>query len=133
MTIAQSSRHVVFFTDKNNSPYSISNPSAYLSTASINRRSFQNIPVTTQDLPVNPNYVSSVASTGATILNRSKWFNSVTVEVTSASMLNAILALPFVSGSSNVGRYSETGTPSRKLEVVKTSEIPASRYNQRTS
>lgn len=133
LATAQSSRHVVFFTDKNNSPYSISNPSGFLSAASINRRAFQNIPVTTQDLPVNPNYVSTVASTGATILNRSKWFNSVTVEVTSTSILNAILALPFVSGSANVGRYSETATPNRKLDVDRTALIPASRFSQRTS
>ncbi|MFN5224657.1 MAG: hypothetical protein ACK5DJ_10770, partial [Bacteroidota bacterium] len=59
MSVGQSSRHVVFFTDKNNSPFSVSNPSAFLSQASINRRINQNITTTTQDLPVNPSYISA--------------------------------------------------------------------------
>jgi len=115
---AQSSRHVIFLSDKNNSPYSIGNPAAFLSPAAISRRNNQNISITTQDLPVNPSYIASIANTGATILNRSKWFNSVTVEVSSPSMLSAIQALPFVIGSTSVGRSSSTPeTPSRKMEV----------------
>lgn len=115
---AQSSRHVIFLSDKNNSPYSISNPTAFLSPAAISRRNNQNISITAQDLPVNPSYIASIANTGATILNRSKWFNSVTVEVSSPSMLSAIQALPFVIGSTSVGRSSSTPeTPSRKMEV----------------
>lgn len=132
-TFGQTSRHVVFFTDKNNSPYSVSNPSAFLSQASITRRANQNITVTTQDLPVNPSYITSVASTGATILNRSKWFNSVTVEVASPSMLSTILALPFVSGSANVGRYSSNGIPSRKMEVEPASKKIESQVSKRTT
>jgi len=133
LTNGQSSRHVVFFTDKNNSPFSVSNPSAFLSQASITRRINQNITVTTQDLPVNPSYISSLASTGATILNKSKWFNSVTVEISSPSILSSILSLPFVSGSANVGRYSSSGEPSRKMEVVPSSNKFESQTSKRTT
>ncbi|MFM7176276.1 MAG: S8/S53 family peptidase [Bacteroidota bacterium] len=133
MSVGQSSRHVVFLTDKNNSPYSVSNPSAFLSQASINRRINQNITITTQDLPVNPSYISAVSSTGATILNRSKWFNSVTVEVSSPSMLSTILALPFVSGSANVGRYSYSGVPSRKMVVEPATQKIESQTPNRTT
>jgi serine protease AprX len=116
--VSQASRHVIFFTDKNNSPYSISNPQAYLSAASLTRRSVQNIPVTIQDLPVNPSYITAVTQTGAILLNRSKWFNSVTVEITTPSTLSAILSLPFVSGSTAVGRLSGPETlASRKMDV----------------
>lgn len=115
---AQSSRHVVFLSDKSNSPYSVGNPSAFLSPAAISRRNIQNIPITTQDLPVNPSYVSAIANTGATILNRSKWFNSVTVEVNDPTVLSTIQALPFVVGSTAVGRSSLTdGIPSKKMDV----------------
>ena len=121
-SFAQNSRHVIFFTDKNNSPYSISNPLAFLSQRSIDRRNNQGILVTNQDLPVNPAYVSGVAATGATILTRSKWWNSVTVEVTGPSMLNAILALPYVANETNVGRHSVSSHPlSEKLHVEKIS------------
>ena len=133
LTSGQSSRHVVFFTDKNNSPFSATNPSAFLSQASITRRINQNITVTTQDLPVNPSYISSVASTGATILNKSKWFNSVTVEISSPSILSSILSLPFVSGSANVGRYSSSGEPSRKMEVVPSSNKFEPQTSKRTT
>ena len=70
-------KYFVRFTDKNNSPYSIDNPSEFLSQRAIDRRSNQGIPVDMTDLPVNPSYLQGVAGTGATILNPSKWLNGV--------------------------------------------------------
>mgnify|MGYP006337151371 FL=1 len=66
---AQSDKYVVYFTDKNGSPYSISNPSAYLSPRAIQRRAMQNIPIQTDDLPVNQTYINQVSALGATVLN----------------------------------------------------------------
>ncbi len=106
-------RYVIFLTDKNNSPYSVSNPSAFLSQRAIARRTAQNISVTTQDLPVNPNYISGIAATGAQVLNTSKWFNTVTVEVPNNSVLNAIMNLPYVAQNTNVGRIAATSVPSK--------------------
>lgn len=105
-------RYVVKFTDKIGTPYSISNPSAFLSPRAINRRLNHGIAITTSDLPVNPSYISGVQATGATILNKSKWLNSVTVDITNPSQLTAINALPYVSVSENVGRISnQTANP----------------------
>ncbi len=106
-------RYVIFLTDKNNSPYSVSNPSAFLSQRAIARRTAQNISITAQDFPVNPNYISGIATTGAQVLNTSKWFNTVTVEVPNNSVLNNIMALPYVSQSTNVGRLAATSLPSK--------------------
>src|SRR6187549_1157574 len=78
--IAQN-RYVVLLADKNGSPYSIGNPSAFLSQRAITRRTIQNIAVTTQDFPVNASYIAGIQATGAQVLNTSRWFNSVTVEV----------------------------------------------------
>ena len=50
------------------------------------------------DIPVNPSYVEGVAATGATILNKTKWLNGVTIYTADSSVLNAIEALPYVSG-----------------------------------
>ena len=50
----------VYLSDKNNSPYSINNPSAYLSQRAIDKRTRFNIPVTEQDLPVNPQYKQQI-------------------------------------------------------------------------
>ena len=86
----------VNFTDKNNSPYSIGSPSAYLSPKAIARRSAQGIPIVQNDIPVNSWYVDSVRNTGVTILNVSKWFNSVTILTIDTSKIAQILAFPFV-------------------------------------
>ena len=89
-------KYWVQFTDKNNTPYSINKPEEYLSARAIQRRQDYGIAIDQYDIPVNPSYIQAVAQTGATILNPSKWLNGVTVEVTSASVLQAIETLPFV-------------------------------------
>jgi subtilisin family serine protease len=86
----------VNFTDKANSPYSISNPSAFLSPKAIARRTAQGIPIVQNDLPVNPWYIDSVRNTGVTILNPSKWFNCVTIMTTDSSKIAHIQTFNFV-------------------------------------
>ena len=95
---AQVNQYIVFFKDKTGTPYSISAPSQFLSERSIARRQKQNIPVTEEDLPVNPAYVSQVTSSGATVFFTSRWWNGVLAEIP-ASVLNDINSLPFVSHS----------------------------------
>lgn len=92
---AQADRHVVYFKDKNNSPYSVQQPEAFLSERSIKRRAHSGIAVVTEDLPVNPNYVSQVHATGAKTYFTSRWMNAVLVEAT-AAQITSIAALPFV-------------------------------------
>ncbi len=90
------SRYIVKFTDKNASPFSISAPEQFLSQRALQRRINQNVSITENDIPVNQTYVDAVAATGAQVLNRSKWFNSVTVLATDSAQIDAINALPFV-------------------------------------
>lgn len=94
---SQSGKYWIQFTNKNNSPYSVANPSAFLSPRSIERRASQGIPIVIQDLPVNPAYIQAVSNTGATILNPSKWLNGVTAVISSSAILAQINALSFVS------------------------------------
>jgi serine protease AprX len=89
-------KYFIRFTDKNNSPYSIDNPSAYLAQRAIERRINQDIAIDESDLPVNPAYLAGVAGTGATILNPSKWLNGVSIYTTDPSVLDAINELPYV-------------------------------------
>nr|NQU89848.1 S8 family serine peptidase [Bacteroidota bacterium] len=90
-------KYWVRFTDKNNSPFSVDNPGEFLTQQAINRRTAQGISVVENDLPVNAPYIAAVVNTGATLLNVSKWFNSVTVFTDSPDVIVAINALPFVS------------------------------------
>lgn len=103
------SKYIVYFTDKNNSPYSISSPSAYLSQRAIERRTRQSIAVNITDLPVNPFYVSDVAATGVTIEYTLKWLNAVVISTTDSTKLNAINSLGFVASSKKVKRLHGPG------------------------
>ena len=105
-------KYWVKFTDKNNSPYSIDDPSEYLSQRAIDRRIQFGINIEENDLPVNPQYIEAVANTGVTILTVSKWFNSVSIYTTDPNALNLINQLSFVesivkgnSGKQNYKRF----------------------------
>lgn len=86
----------VQFTDKDNSPYSIDNPEAYLSPRALQRRANLGIAIDEYDIPVNPQYLQAVADCGAELLNPSKWLNGVSVHVTDPAVIDAINALGFV-------------------------------------
>lgn len=88
-------RYMVFFTDKNNSTFTISNPSQFLSQKSINRRSRLAIAIADEDLPVNANYIQQVKATGAKMFHKTKWLNGVLIEANSATV-DMITNLPFV-------------------------------------
>lgn len=99
-------RHWVAFRDKNNSPYSINNPSVYLSQRAIQRRANQGIALDSTDLPVNPHYLDSIIARGATIRHTSRWLNGATIEVPNAQVLADIQSLPFVRFIRKNGRIS---------------------------
>lgn len=89
-------RYLVFFTDKANTPFSISNPSAYLSQRALDRRNAQDIPIDARDLPVDPAYVEAVQNLGdVQILYRLKWSNAILIETTDPDVLQN---LPGISG-----------------------------------
>ena len=100
---AQTTKCFIQFTDKNNNPFSISNPSAFLSQRALDRRNLKHVPIEENDLPVNPDYIDSVISKGAILFTKSKWFNGITVQADSATRV-AIATLPFVQHVRSVNR-----------------------------
>lgn len=106
----QFSKYVVQFTDKATTPFSINNPSAFLSAKAIERRNKQNISIDETDLPVSPGYVDSVRLAGnVIILNQSKWLNQVCIETQDSSALSKIRRFSFVKNSNPVKRVSKPG------------------------
>ena len=97
-------QHWIQFTDKDNTPFDVSEPLEFLSQRALDRRVRQNIPILDNDLPVDPAYIQAVLDAGAVYLTHSKWFNSVTVIVPNQSTLSAIQNLPFVHNSEPVGK-----------------------------
>lgn len=89
-------KHVVFLKNKDNNPYSLSNPGEFLSQRSLDRRARYGIAVDAKDLPVTPSYISQIAATGASVIYPLKWFNAVVIMTANPSVLVAISALPFV-------------------------------------
>lgn len=104
LTCISQDRYVIFFTDKNNSPYSLANPLQFLSQRAIDRRIQQGIAIDQSDLPVNPQYVQAMVNAGATILNTTRWFNAAIVDIPSSAVLTAIAQLPFVQSTFDVGK-----------------------------
>jgi len=100
-------KYWIKFKDKNNSPYSISIPAAFLSSKSIERRIKQGITIQENDLPVNSWYIDSVQNTGAKVLTKSKWFNAVTISTTDTSVINKIMKFPFVVNVEKVTKYKK--------------------------
>jgi serine protease AprX len=87
----------VQFTDKDNTPYTLDQPEAFLSPRAIQRRQVQGIAMDELDLPVDPAYINAVLALGQVqLVNRSRWFNAITIRTDDAAVLDAIQQLPFV-------------------------------------
>ena len=103
----------VYLSDKNNSPYSISNPSTYLSQRAIDKRTRFNIPITEQDLPINPQYKQQILALHPQMqpLAVSKWMNTFTVYCPDSTIVPQIENLPFVDSILAVAAYQLHETP----------------------
>lgn len=112
-------RFFVSFSDKSNSPYSISEPEAYLSQKAIDRRSKQDLLITEQDLPVNPQYVDGLKTTGADVYYTSRWLNGAIIQVDS-SLLDPISQIEYVSSITYIAKNSKL------TRVRSTYQIPSS-------
>jgi len=94
---AQEYKYLIHFSDKNNNGFSLSDPQAFLSIKSIERRTKQNIKIDSTDLPVTSSYIDSLSKLSAIrILNRSKWFNQVLISLTDTTQLQQVGQLSFV-------------------------------------
>lgn len=116
---AQTTRYIVKFKDKGSNPYSLNNPSAYLSQRAIDRRNHYSIAIDSTDLPVTPRYVDSVLSSGSvTVLNKSKWLNSVSIKTSDAAALAKISNFPFVQSVTGIApRIAGALSPNHKFET----------------
>jgi len=93
---AQQPKHVVFLKNKDNNPYSLDNPLAFLTQRALDRRSKAGIPLDLKDLPVTPSYISQIASAGAAVVYPLKWFNAVVISTGNPQVLATIQSFPFV-------------------------------------
>lgn len=134
-TQAQFTRYVIKLKDKNGSPYSISDPTAYLSQRAIDRRSRYGIAIDSTDLPVNTSYITQIKNVpGVTVLNISRWLNAVTIQTSDANALTTINGFSFVRSTSGIAARRGRSNPVDWEDSKIDDEIsPADNYNHRTS
>lgn len=105
---AQFTKYVVKFKDKNGTPFSVNNPSQFLSAKAIARRAKQHIAVDQSDLPVVPRYIDSVRLAGnVLVLDQSKWLNQICIETTDPAALQKINTFSFVLKTQPVKRIAK--------------------------
>jgi serine protease AprX len=115
----------ITFTDKNNTPYSLSSPLAYLSARSVARRAAQGIAIDSTDLPVNATYIDSVLTlaAGSVFHGSSKWLNMCIILVSDSAQILNISSKPYISNIKLVGYY---GTDlHHKSSIVTSAPVPA--------
>lgn len=93
--LAQQQEYILYFTDKNHSPYTTAAPENFLSAKSIERRVRQHIPVTEEDIPVSNLYLDSLRLEGIEVLYTSRWLNACLI-LASSEQHSRISASSFV-------------------------------------
>jgi len=116
---AQENRYMVFFTDKDNSSYSINNPETFLSDKAITRRTKHNILVDETDLPINENYVLALKNLGVATYHQTKWLNGILVEML-PGLVDDVELLPFVNEVELVAE----GTQLLDTELIRVPPLP---------
>jgi serine protease AprX len=123
----------VQFTDKNNTPYSLSRPTDFLSERAITRRTAFGLTCDSTDLPVNPTYLQQIKNLGIPVHNMSKWMNGATVLLTDSSIMNQVRILPFVKFVEYTGKLIGPVLAPKKQYSVKSGfnyGIAAGQINQ---
>ena len=116
---AQFTRYIVRFSDKSGTPYSISNPGAFLTQRAIDRRNRYQIPIDSTDLPVSPRYLDSIRLAGnVTILNISKWLNQVSIETSDPLALAKINSFPFVISANPAASRTAIQPVNKTMDVA---------------
>jgi|GEM_PF-30164 len=130
---AQFTRYVVKLRNKGGTPFSISTPTAYLSQRAIDRRTRYGIAIDSTDLPVTPSYVAQIAVVdNVTVLNVSKWQNSVAIQTADPNAITTINGLSFVQSVSPIAARTQN-TNNGKLIIADQPIISSQRGTQITA
>ncbi len=110
-------RHIIYFQDKAGSPYSVSQPQAFLSARALARRSRQGIAVRQRDLPVNPAYVAQVRALAGhpQVLYTSRWLNAAVVACDSPTLAR-VYQLRTVKGGQTLSTVPQPPRPAQAVQ-----------------
>jgi hypothetical protein len=132
-TFNAQTKYWVRLNNKTGTPYTLSNPSAFLTPASVQRRVTYNVPYDNTDLPVTPSYVSQISAVpSVTVLYVSKWLNGVVVSITNTTAITTINTFTFVSSTGIVNRYKldmPVVVEPEHIDQEQNRAIPSSTFN----
>jgi hypothetical protein len=124
---AQFTRYIVKLRNKGGTPFSLTTASAYLSQRAIDRRTRYGIAIDSTDLPVTPSYITQIRNVpNITVLNISKWHNSVTIQTTDPNAITTINGLSFVQSVAAIAARTQSNT-SGKLIIADQPYTPSQR------
>ncbi|GAA4499022.1 S8 family serine peptidase [Hymenobacter ginsengisoli] len=127
-TTAPVRRYFVYFNDKAGTPYTVSQPQAFLSARALARRSRQGIAVRARDLPVSPAYLSQVRAVSGSpqLLFTSRWLNGAALACDSATLAR-VQQLPGVRRAQLLSRVPPLApAPAPAVTPTPTPPAPAS-------
>ncbi|MDR1758402.1 MAG: S8 family peptidase [Bacteroidales bacterium] len=119
----------IYLKGKGGTPYKVDNPEAFLSPRAIDKRLRFGIPITEEDLPLNPAHEQGILTIDPDIrvLARSKWLNTITVYCSHPNLLTAIQQLPYVDSIRAVAAYALEAVPVLTPETM-LAALPAQSY-----
>jgi serine protease AprX len=121
-------KYIITFRNKGTNPFSISSPLAYLSQRAIDRRTRYSIAIDSTDLPITPRYLDSIRTSGSvTILNTSRWLNSISILTSDASALTKINSFSFVKAVSPIAPRTSSISLNHKTED---NELPLPQHRE---
>lgn len=126
---------MVFFKDKNQTPYTVAQPDAFLSNRAIDRRNKNNIETTELDLPVDPAYIATLRANGAVVFHRTRWMNGVLVQMDSQTAstianLGIVNKVELVAPGLRLSETSEPFVPPTTFQAIEVQESSSNIQNE---
>jgi len=124
-------KYWIAFTDKDNTPFSLDSPNDFLSERSIERRLRQNIELTEEDLPADPQYIIALKDLGIEVINVSKWFNGAIIASDDTELIDSLDSYSYIKSVPILIKPSLSNKilNHKKSEKFSTNEIPSYGYS----
>ncbi|MEA3496999.1 MAG: S8 family serine peptidase [Bacteroidota bacterium] len=104
LNVSAQNKYWVFLSDKNNVEF---NPYEYFDQKAIERRIDQGLPIyDITDMPLNKGYVTQIEEIANDVNFQSRWFNALSIVISTEEQKNEILKLPFVKKITKSETYS---------------------------
>lgn len=111
----------VYFTDKPDTDYYLTNPLEMLSQKALDRRENQNIALDETDVPISETYIAAITETeGIIVMAKSKWLNALHIRGTEEA-INSLKTLEFVDYVDFANK--NLNTSGRPQEIVQQQEF----------